>query len=293
MTTPNYTFIINPCSGTQKNKEYLERFVRKKMEEAGAEYEIAYTSEPGHATRIASEAIGRGVEMIVAVGGDGTVNEVGRALIRSNAVLGIIPIGSGNGLARHFGIPVKPLKALDVLLKGNIQSIDAAAINDNVFLSVAGVGYDARVAKKFSMTQRRGFFTYFRIAFSEYFTYKPRKITLVLDGKTITRKAMMVTFANSNQFGNNASIDPEAKIDDGLIDVCIVRKIPYMLLPFYIPRLFTRSFHKTHFIEIIPARDIVVTSKEGNSVNLDGDPFKIGEELHVQVLPLSLKIIVP
>jgi len=292
MSAAKYTFIINPYSGTHK-KDYLEKCIRKKMDESGSGYELMYTSGPGHATSMATEAVGNGAEVIVAVGGDGTVNEVGQALINNNVVLGIIPCGSGNGLARHFGIPVKPLKALDVLLKGNIQPIDTATINDKVFLSVAGMGYDARVAKKFAKANNRGFLSYFRIASNEYFNYKPRKVTLILDGKKITRKAMMVTFANSSQFGNNASIDSEAKIDDGLIDVCIVRKVPYMLLPFYIPRLFNRSFYKTQYIEIIPAKDIVVSRKRGKSVNLDGDPFKTAKEVHVQVFPLSLKIIVP
>ena len=174
-----------------------------------------------------------------------------------------------------------------------IRKIDTATINDQVFLSIAGIGYDAFVAKKFATASRRGFFTYFRIVSNEYSQYRPKKYILQVDGKIIKRKALFITLANSNQFGNNTSIDPHAKLDDGLIDVCVVRRIPLLLVPFYVPMLFTRTFHKTHYIEIIRAKQAVITRKKGKTIHLDGDPSKMGKVLEMKVNPLSLNIIVP
>jgi diacylglycerol kinase family enzyme len=207
--------------------------------------------------------------------------------------LGIIPTGSGNGLARHLKIPFSFEKAIDVINHCKIRKIDTATINGQIFLSIAGVGYDAFVAKKFASAPKRGFFTYFRIVSNEYPQYQPKKYILEIDGKIIRRKALSITFANSNQFGNNTSIDPQAKLDDGLIDVCIVRRIPLWLVPFYVPMLFFKTFHKTHYIEIIRAKKAIVTRKKGKTIHLDGDPLKTGKVLEMKVNPLSLNIIVP
>jgi len=230
---------------------------------------------------------------VVAVGGDGTVNEIGKALVGSETALGIIPTGSGNGLARHLKIPFSFEKAINLINQCKIRKIDTATINDQVFLSIAGIGYDAFVAKKFATASRRGFFTYFRIVSNEYSQYRPKKYILQVDGKIIKRKALFITLANSNQFGNNTSIDPQAKLDDGLIDVCVVRRIPLLLVPFYVPMLFTRTFHKTHYIEIIRAKQAVITRKKGKTIHLDGDPSRMGKVLEMKVNPLSLNIIVP
>ena len=233
------------------------------------------------------------MDVVVAIGGDGTVNEIGQALVGSGTALGIIPTGSGNGLARHLKIPFRFDKAIGVINRCKIRKIDTATINDQVFLSIAGVGYDAFVAKKFADTPKRGFFTYFRIVSNEYSQYRPKKYILDVDGKIIKRRALTITFANSNQFGNNTSFDPVAKLDDGLIDVCIVRRIPILLIPFYVPMLFFKTFHKTHYVEIIRAKKAVVTRKKGKTIHLDGDPSKTGKVLEMKVNALSLNIIVP
>ena len=285
-------FIINPISGIGKKKN-IETLIREHTDSSNYDYQIKFTTGPGNGTELAREAVASGMDVVVAIGGDGTVNEIGQALVGTSTALGIIPTGSGNGLARHLKIPFRFDKAIGVINRCKIRKIDTATINDQVFLSMAGVGYDAFVAKKFANAPKRGFFTYFRIVSNEYSQYLPKKYILEVDGKVIRRRALSITFANSNQFGNNTSIDPNAKLDDGLVDVCVVRRVPLWLVPFYVPALFFKTFHKTHYMEIIRAKKAVVTRKKGKTIHLDGDPSKTGKVLEMKVNPLSLNIIVP
>jgi len=285
-------FIINPISGIGKQKN-IEELIRDNIDASSYEYQVKFTKGPGHGTELAKEAVASGMDVVVAIGGDGTVNEIGQALVGSSTALGIIPTGSGNGLARHLKIPFQFKKAIEVINRCKIRKIDTATINDQVFLSIAGVGYDAFVAKKFADAPKRGFFTYFRIVSNEYSQYRPRKYILEVDGRIIKRRALSITFANSNQFGNNTSIDPNAKLDDGLIDVCVVRRVPLWLVPLYVPALFFKTFHKTQYMEIIRAKKAVVTRKKGKTIHLDGDPSQTGKVLEMRVNPLSLNIIVP
>ncbi len=288
----NILFIINPISGTGKHKT-VENIIHEELDKSKFNPRIVYTDGPFQATALCKEAVEQGIEVIVAVGGDGTVNEIGQALVGTNSSLGIIPTGSGNGLARHLKIPFNIKKAIRVINQYNLRKIDTATVNDKVFLSIAGIGYDAFVAKKFSKSSKRGFFSYFRIVSGEYPSYKPRKYVLKVDGKTITRRALLIAFANSNQFGNNTSIDPKATIDDGYIDLCILRRIPLLLIPFFVPLLFTKMFHKTQYIEIIRAKEATITRKKGKTMHFDGDPITMGKKLEMKVNPLSLNIIIP
>jgi diacylglycerol kinase (ATP) len=290
--TKNILFIINPISGTGKKKN-LEKLIDQGLDKSKFVYRIVYTEAAGQATLICREAVEQGADAVIAVGGDGTANEVGQALVGTETVLGIIPSGSGNGLARHLKIPFNTKKAVEVINRFKLHRIDTATINEKVFLSIAGVGYDAFVAKKFAKAAKRGFFSYFRIVSGEYKTYRPKKYVLEVDGKTITRRALLITFANSNQFGNNTSISPEATIDDGFIDICILRRIPLHLIPFYVPMLFTKTFHKTQYIEIIRAKEATITRKKGKTMHFDGDPMEMGKRIEMKVNPASLKIIVP
>ena len=285
-------FIINPISGTGKNNP-LEKYIEERFGNPGFNYKIVYTEKAGHATELSKSAVEEGTDIIVAVGGDGTVNETARAIIGTETNLGIIPRGSGNGLARHLKLPFNVKKGLDSIAAGKFIRIDTATLDDKVFLSIAGMGYDAHVAKEFAKAGTRGFLTYFKIVSSNYQGYKPRKYTITLDGKTIKRTAFMVSFANSNQFGNNTTIDPNAQIDDGFIDVCIVRKVPMIRLPFVLPLFFMKKFDKSLYIEIIRAKTITIKRKKGKAIHLDGDPYDSGKQMEIKILPLSLKIIVP
>jgi len=285
-------FIVNPISGVGKQKG-IEKLIRKHLDTTLFDYSVVYTEKAGHAAEMSRDAVMQGLDAVIAVGGDGTVNETAQGLVGSETALGIIPTGSGNGLSRHLHIPMSPAKAIRILNKFETARIDTATLNDNLFVNVAGVGFDAKVAKEFAKSGKRGFGNYVHIATSTYAAYKPRTYDMIIDGQHITRKALLVSFANSSQFGNNTSIDPKARVDDGYIDVCIVSKVPYWKTFFLAPLLFMKKFDRTPYVEIIRAKEVELVRKKGKSGHVDGDPFVAGKNVHLKILPLSLKVIIP
>lgn len=285
-------FIVNPISGIGK-QHAVEQIIGERLDKTKFDAEIVYTKEAGHATKLSHEASDAGIEIVVAVGGDGTVNEAAAGLVGTATALAIVPAGSGNGLARHLKIPMNLKRAVEVINTGNILKIDTATINDQLFVNVAGVGFDASIAKKFAVAGKRGFSTYLRITTGAYKNYEPKQYTLVIDGKVFKRRALLISFANSSQFGNNTTIDPAASVNDGYIDVCIVGKMPYWKAVFYAPLLFLKKFDQTRYIEIIRAKEVVLKRKKGKNIHLDGDPKLMGKELTMRINPLSLNVIVP
>ncbi|MCK9422271.1 MAG: diacylglycerol kinase family lipid kinase [Bacteroidales bacterium] len=285
-------FIVNPVSGSMKQKG-IERLLSERIDKDRFDYRVVYTEGPGHATELSRMAAEEGMDFVVAVGGDGTVNETAAGVVGTETAMGIIPTGSGNGLSRHLRISMKVKRAIDIINQAKTIKIDTATLNDQLFVNVAGVGFDAHVAKKFSKAGKRGFSTYFKVTANAYRDYKPRKYTLTIDGKVIKRRALLVSFANSSQFGNNTSIDPNASLDDGFIDVCIVGKIPFWKTGFLAPLLFIRKFDQTRYVEIIRAKEVQLIRKKGKSIHLDGDPKKMGKELTMKINPLSLRVVVP
>jgi diacylglycerol kinase (ATP) len=284
-------FIINPISGVGKQK-CVEKLIAERIDSNLYSVEIAYTTAPGDATEISRKAAAGGIDIVVAVGGDGTVNEIATGLVETDTALGIVPAGSGNGLARHLNIPMNMKTAIDIIGRGSIIKIDTATIDDQLFVNVAGVGFDASVAKKFAAAGKRGFSTYFRITATSYLNYEPKQYSLKIDGKVFKRRALLVSFANSSQFGNNTSIDPDASVRDGYIDVCIVGKMPKWKTIFLAPLLFMKKFDRTRYVEIIRAKEVIVKRKKGKSVHLDGDPKIMGKEFAVRINPLSLNVVV-
>jgi len=285
-------FIINPISGIGKQKG-VESLIETRIDKKKYSCKITYTEQAGHAVVLSKEASLQGIDIVVAVGGDGTVNEVAQGLVGTETVLGIIPTGSGNGLSRHLNIPMNIQRALEIINKGKVLKIDTANLNEDLFVSVAGVGFDASIAKKFAKSGERGFLSYFKITAGSYRSYKARKYRLIIDGNELKRKALLISFANSNQFGNNTSIDPKASIDDGFIDVCILQRIPFWKTILVAPLLFIKRFDRTPFIEIIRAREVQVIRKKGKRIHLDGDPKKITRDFTVKVNPGSLNVLVP
>ncbi|NQV03165.1 MAG: diacylglycerol kinase family lipid kinase [Bacteroidia bacterium] len=294
ITYPNESivFIVNPVSGSGRQKGIAE-VVDKHLDKSRFSYTILFTEEKGHASRLARKAVEEGTSIVVAVGGDGTVNEIGQGLVGTGTLLAIIPTGSGNGLARHLKLPMNFRKAIGIINSGKRQKIDTATLNGSLFVNVAGVGFDALVARKFEQSERRGFFSYFYISTSAYRRYKPKKYKISINGKVMKRRALMVSFANSSQYGNNTTIAPKASLNDGLIDVCILRKLPFWKIILLSPLVFTRKFDKTSYLEIIQAREVIVKRKKGKYIHLDGDPGKEGKTFTVKVHPLSLHVIIP
>ena len=285
-------FIVNPASGVF-GKENLGEVIQSKLDLSLYEPEILLTEGPGHATEICRQQIQRGTEVVVAVGGDGSVNEVARGITGSEVAMGIIPAGSGNGLAHHLKIPISRKNAIDVINRGRVIKIDTGMVNDRLFVSIAGIGFDGLVAKRFERAKLRGFVGYLRVVAEEYPKYAPRKYKLEFDGEVIKTRALFIAFANSDQFGFNTSIAPGTKIDDGLLDVVIVDKPQIIDLPILASLLYWRKIEQSKYITTIRTKELKIYTRSKRWINIDGDPGRLGGHITVGIRPLSLNVIVP
>jgi diacylglycerol kinase (ATP) len=280
-------FIINPISGG-KRKDGVPELIGKYFE---GDSTIIFTKGVGHASEVAAASIAD-YDMIVAVGGDGTVNEIASALVGSKAVLGIVPCGSGNGLSRFLGIPMDIKEAILNLNAGRVVCIDSAKANGKPFFNMAGMGFDAHISQVFATGKKRGFITYIKSSFQEVMQYKPQIYQLEIDGKMYERSAFMLSFANSSQYGNNAHISPYASVQDGLIDVCIIKPFPLYRFIELGARMFTKTTNQSKFVEIIGGKHIVVTRANPGPLHLDGEPEIAGTKVEIDILPQSLRIVV-
>lgn len=284
-------FIYNPISGVRRLKS-LEDLVRQNLDLNRFDYTIQVTSSPKDAMRLATTAVQDDFDIIVAVGGDGTINEIVQGMGNTPLMLGIIPTGSGNGLARHLEIPLEPEKAIKLINNLNTRTIDIASINGYPFASIAGLGFDARVANKYRKLKKRGFYGYFRVVMMEFFRYREREYTLSFNDQKINRRALLLSIANSNQFGYNTIIAPTAKPDDGLLDIVIVKKFPLSEIPRMIGLLFTGKIDQSSYIESYKTTEIFIVRKRGKRVNIDGEAIKMGKEISVRIQPAAIKVIV-
>lgn len=283
-------FIINPISGTGK-KKIIEGLLKKLIISRDIGFEVKYTEYAGHAAILAKNAVESGdFDTVVAVGGDGSVNEVSSSLIGTNVKMGIIPTGSGNGFARHLGIPLKYELAIKTILKGDSIAVDSAEVNNRRFVGVAGVGFDAFISKKFDEAPTRGFWTYFKLALSSYFNYKEKDYTIIADGKEVLLPAFIISFCNSCQWGNNTFICPNAVTNDGNLRLAIVRKMPLYALPGFAIRLFNKSIGKSKYYQEIVFKTARIIKKE-DLLHIDGEPIEEKGDLNLQVNPASLNVI--
>lgn len=285
-------FIVNPISGARRHP-HLKTLIKKHINNKKFAIEIFYTEYAGHAKVLAKEAVQNKYAIVVAVGGDGTINEVGSQLIGTETVLGIIPLGSGNGLARHLGIPRLLPQSLRLINQMRVFPIDTAEINGIPFISIAGVGFDALVANRFAKSSTRGFLTYAHLIANHFANYKPKKYVIkTKEGAKITTRAFFISFANSNQFGFNTPISPNASLTDGLLDICIVKKPKFFELPVVTNLLLLRLIDRSPLVSIIHSAHFKIKQTKNRPVNIDGEAFKISTKLEVKVKPHSLKIIV-
>ena len=285
-------FIINPISGVGRQKK-VEKAIQKKLDKNKFEFSIAYTNYSGHATNIAKIAIEEGFEIIIAVGGDGSANDIAQSLVNTDIVMGIIPVGSGNGFARHLKIPFNICKAIEVINNLKTFRVDTATINDKLFISIAGVGFDALVAEKFASGKRRGFWSYLKKTIREYFNYSPLEYTISIDNKQIIRKALLISIANSSQFGYNVSISPTASISDGYLDICIIHKMSVYSAATLVHKLFLKNIDKSKHVEVFKVKEARITCNEPSPCHIDGDPVERIREISACIKPFSLNIIVP
>jgi diacylglycerol kinase (ATP) len=292
LTKINILFIINPISGG-KDKLKIPALIEAHLDRSRFNATYRVTEYAGHATKLMEEEVGKNAELVVAVGGDGTVNEIGAQVMATGKVLGIIPFGSGNGLARFLKIPLKPLKALEIINKFQVAKIDTATFNDKVYFNMAGMGFDAHVSAVFAGNKKRGFSGYLKLGLKEMLNYEPETYTIVVDGKTFVRKAFVVSVANSSQYGNNAYISPLASVSDGLLDVCIVKNFPLYRIPILAYYMLTAKTHHSGMVEIIKGKNIQINRLKDGAIHIDGEPFIMGKAISVAIHPLSLNVIVP
>ncbi len=287
-------FIINPISGTSRTKN-VKKTIETILDKDKFEYEILFTKYRGHAELLAREASKSQIPYIVSVGGDGTLNEIVNGMQGYDSVLGIVATGSGNGLARHLKISTDPLKAVKIINKENIQKIDTVSINNKHFVSIAGVGFDALVARRFARYGKRGFFSYLKTTLKSFISYKPKKYQILIDGEKLIKDSFFITFANSSQWGYNTIIAPEASLTDGLIDVCIFKKPSLLNAILLIPYLFTNRINKSKQMEIIKAKEILITRTKNKKmhIHIDGEDSKKTKKIFVKIEPLSLRVLIP
>jgi len=243
---------------------------------------------------IVQGAVDSKVDVVFAVGGDGTVHEIARRLIGTGITLGILPVGSGNGLARHLGIPVDPRKALAGFTTLRVETIDTAVVNGMPFFGVMGVGFDAVIAERFASSTTRGLETYVRVGVQLLSSFVPEEYDIEVDGQAVDRRrAFIVAVANSNQYGNEARIAPLASLQDGLLDVVVIDRPPILSAPLLMTQLFSGHLHRSSGAWMRRGRKVRIRRSEEGWGHLDGDPVRLPAELEVAVVPASLKVIVP
>ena len=284
-------FIVNPISGTS-DKRHIIDLIPKYLDSHRFEYTICKTEHKGHAAEFVGEAIGKGTDVVVAVGGDGTVNEVARSLIHTDTALGIIPCGSGNGLARHLFIPMSPEGALQVLADCRIEALDYGMIDQEPFFCTCGVGFDAFISDRFAKAGRRGLLTYIENTLKEGLKYKPDTYEITIDGERQVYKAFLIACANASQYGNNVYIAPHASMSDGLMDVTLMEPFTMLEAPQIAIQLFNKTITSNSHIRTFRCQHLHIKRSAPGVIHFDGDPKEADEELDVRLVPKGIRMVV-
>jgi YegS/Rv2252/BmrU family lipid kinase len=290
--TPNkkIRFIINPVSGGE-NKQHFHRLLTKQLDQQSIHPEIVYSRSQEHTRELAQEAVELSFDAVVAVGGDGTINDLGSALVNTGVALGIIPMGSGNGLARSLNIPMARKAAIDVINRFSTRKIDAGRVNGTYFFNVAGVGFDAKIAHLFKNSVKRGLWNYTKLVLREFRNFKHSHYALRMDGIPYETDAFLISVCNGNQFGNNAQIAPGAMPDDGLLNAVILQKFGFFQAPKLAWQLFSGSIDKSRFVRTIPVKQLEFLHTPSSQIHLDGEPVILDKPLVFTVVPSALHVI--
>ena len=283
-------FVINPSSGSKKHSG-LVRSIKSFCTQEGIEFEIRFTERAGHATEIAKQAVALNYEIVLAAGGDGTVNETAKGLMHSQTVMGILPVGSGNGLSRHLGIPQKPEKALHLLNYGKVISIDSLSVNGETSVNVSGIGFDGHIANLFGKGGKRGLREYVSLAATEFRKFKNFSVNGTIDSESYQSEAFILSVANSSQFGNNATVSPGASVCDQLMDVCVIKKVPLLQALGFAGKMFTRRMHKSAFVKIIKCKEAEFHFPAEMSFHVDGEGRSTAKSFFFKIVPSSLRVL--
>ena len=283
-------FIINPKSGVQ-SKRNLARMVEKNIDRNRYDLHVEKTAYAGHAAELAASAVKDGFDVVVAAGGDGTVNEVARSLVHTDTALGVIPCGSGNGFARHLGIPVNMAKSIDFINKAEPVSIDYGVLNGTPFFCACGVGFDALVSNDFAKANNRGLATYVQKTLVDWVKYEPEVYEVVADSVKKKYKAFLIACGNASQYGNNAYITPYASMRDGLLSVSVMEPFTAVEVPFVVAQLFSNTLNKNSHVTTFSTRKLTIKRKQQGPVHYDGEPAIMDAELCIEVVPDGLKVL--
>lgn len=283
-------FIINPRSGKRNSGKIID--IINKALTGKIEYQIGLWNNIEEFNMLAKKLKDENFTDAIAVGGDGSVNLVAKTILNTSLILGIVPTGSGNGLARSLGVYMNTEKALQQILKGNTEIIDSGEVNGHSFFCTSGVGFDAHIGNLFANLPKRGLQMYIKLICKELFSYKPQNYSVIANGREINKTAFFITVANAGQFGNNFYMAPGAKVNDGLFNVVIVK--PFRLIPglFMVLKILRRKAHTSRFIETMACSELTIKREGEGSIHFDGEPFIMGPELKFKLLPKSLKVIV-
>ncbi len=285
-------FIVNPISGAHRTDiTALQTLLRAVYPAA----DIQLTTGPGHATLLAREASAAGFDRVIAVGGDGTINETARGLVGTQTALGVIPRGSGNGLARELGMPLKLEDAVKCLPHATLRRFDVGRANGELFLNVAGLGLEAEIAWQFMQhgkTGKRGKWPYFKLGAKTIFSYRPPEFTLNADGKEEKLSPLTLVFANGRQYGSNFFIAPDAQFDDGQLDMVAVTDAPKWKLALAMPRFMSKTKRPGDIVTCTRVKKVTVTTAGNFPYHIDGEPRQAKEKLEIAVEPNALFMLV-
>lgn len=292
MNRKHIVFIINPKSGVERQKE-IKNSIEANLDKAHYSYEILKTEFAKHGTTLAKEAARNGAYAVVAVGGDGSVNDVAQGLLGTNTLLAIIPKGSGNGMARTMQIPLDTDEAIKVINKGNVTDMDIAFANDRPFISNAGVAFDALISKKFAKSEKRGLMVYSWLVTKYMWLYKSWNWQITIDGKAVNSKAFMVNVANGQQFGYNFKIAPMASYTDGMLDLIIIRRFPKILGGVIAARAMMGNITKSPFVKHLRGKEISISHPALRLMQTDGDAHACDSNIKFTIRKGAQKVIVP
>lgn len=290
MSKKSIAFIINPISGGI-SKSAIPNLIEQHLNHQKFAPTLFYTKSTQHNQELAKECVALKFDIIVAVGGDGTINNTAKYVVNSNSVFGIIPLGSGNGLARHLNISMNPVKAIEQLNAFNVKTIDTGTVNNHFFINVTGVGFDAHVTDLFAKAPRRGFWQYTKITLGEFAKYKSQQYQLTIDGKHVVEDAFLICVANGSQYGNNAYISPLSNVSDGLFEITILKPFKVYQMPKLGAMIFRKNIHQSALVTVLQGKQIRISRKQGTVVNVDGEPVDMSTDIEIQLAQNSLKMI--
>lgn len=286
-------FIINPIAGVRPKDEIPELIHEVFQPAEDYDLDIQFTSYGGHASELAQEAVTRGIDTVVAIGGDGTINETGRSLVGTPVKFGIVPMGSGNGLARHMQLPLNISHALECIKEGHAEAVDYGTVNDHIFFCTAGIGIDAQVSAKFAESGKRGPITYLRNFIELLSDYQPSTYEIYTDDGQIKQQAFLVAIGNASQWGNNAFITPQASMQDGLLDITLVKPCPLIEVPHMAMQLFTKQLYSNPHVLSFRSSHIRIIMPQPDVVHVDGEPIKLDGVLNIRTHAGQLNVITP